>query len=263
MPEKDLRDELFKWYHAYAYSFASEGKLLPAMKKLKYDHSLRVAVNARLIARKSGWGAREEVLAELCGLFHDIGRYRQYREHKTFQDHRSVNHAELGALVMEETGCLAPLPQEWRTVVIESTRLHNLKEIPGGLAPEVERYTRLVRDADKLDIYHVIYDAVAHDHLGDYPEITHGVDLEREPSPEIVEAVRRHERIAYSTVRSLNDFLLILLQWTYEMNYRGSFELMRERALVDKVASILPAGAQLADIVESAHAHVAEMARAE
>jgi hypothetical protein len=86
------------------------------------------------------------------------------------------------------------------------------------------------------------------------------VDLGAPPSQEIVEAVRRHERISYTTVKSLNDFLLILLQWAYELNFSGSYALMQRRNLVGKIASILPAQDELKDIITSAHAHVQEMA---
>jgi len=39
---------------------------------------------------------QEMILAETMGLFHDIGRFKQYAVFGTFNDKISVNHARLG-----------------------------------------------------------------------------------------------------------------------------------------------------------------------
>lgn len=256
MLQPETRDALFTWYHGYVFTFARDGVLLPAMKKLKYDHSLRVADIARTIADESRWLLSDVILAEVCGLYHDIGRYRQFREHKTFQDHRSINHAECGCLVMEETGCLGKLEEHDRTIIMEATRLHNRKELPTELTPELERFARLVRDADKLDIFHVMYDAVANNKLHDYPEITHGVDLIAPPSEAILYQALRHEKINYSDAHSLADFLLIQMQWAFELDFSASYRMMYQKQVISKLRSLLPSSPQIDDIAEAASAHI-------
>lgn len=256
MLDNKLKDKLIKWYIEYAYTFAEDGKLLPAMKKLKFDHSMRVCSVARKIAVLEGWSEHEVLIAEICGLYHDIGRYIQYKKYKTFQDYRSVNHAECGCEVIMKTGCLRELDIDERRIVLEATRLHNVKELPPEVDPQILKFVNLVRDADKLDIYHVIFDAISNDRLGDYPEITHGVDLEGEPSAIILEQVLRHEKVSYTDMRSLVDFLLILLQWAYEMNYKASYKIMLARRLVDKISSLIPEHPLITEIVQLANSHV-------
>ncbi len=260
MIDKTIASALVERYVKYAYSFSSDGVLLSAMKKLKFDHSMRVASVAKKIATLEGWTEREILLAEMCGIFHDIGRYRQYREYKTFQDYKSVNHAELGCRVMQETNCLDLLEEREREIVLEATRYHNVKKIPDGLTPEIDRYARLVRDSDKLDIYFVIYDAISNDKLEDYPEITHDVDLKGGPSEEILRQVRAHEQISYTDMRSLVDFELILMQWAYEMNFRATYRIMLEREIIEKMRSIVPEHADITEVIDDAANHVRQMA---
>lgn len=258
MADRLTRDRLFDWYNAYAFSFAQDGKLLPAMKKLKYDHSLRVAQTAKMIASDEGWDTTEVILGELCGIFHDVGRYRQYRDYKTFRDHVSVNHADLGVQILEETDCLAPLTQEERQIVIEATRMHNRKELPEGLEPHLLRHALLVRDADKLDIYHVLHDAITNDRLRDYPELLHDVDLNGAPNPVVVNEVLRRERVEYSDLHSMADFLLILMQWIYEFSFDASYRLLKRRGVFFKLQAMLPQTPEIAQIVRDTTAYLHE-----
>lgn len=237
---RETRDQLFKWYQDYVNSFIDEeGKLHP-MKKLKLEHSMRVTTNAKKIAEYSGWSKEDIYLAEICGLMHDVARYSQFKNHRTFQDHRSINHAEEGYKILKQLKPLDILAEQEKHLVLTSTRLHNVKVIPDNLNEEEMRYLTLVRDCDKLDIYHVIHDAVINDKLGDYPEVTHGVEIDGPPTDSIVEAVKLHQPISYEQTNSLSDFLLILVQWTYEMNFAASYKIMAERNILEMMQGILP-----------------------
>ena len=83
MIDIDVRDMLFCKYDEYVATFEING-VLDAMSQLKVEHSKRVAENARLIAGYNGFSKSMVVLAEVCGLLHDIGRYRQLKKYGTF-----------------------------------------------------------------------------------------------------------------------------------------------------------------------------------
>ena len=48
-------------------------------------------------------------IAEAAGLMHDLGRFKQYRRYRTFNDRRSVNHASLGVRIMRRNHILQDL----------------------------------------------------------------------------------------------------------------------------------------------------------
>ena len=68
--------------------------------KLKIDHIKRVAVISRELAQNLNLNEEQVNLAELIGLFHDIGRFKQAELYNTFNDRISINHAELSVKVL-------------------------------------------------------------------------------------------------------------------------------------------------------------------
>ena len=63
---------------------------------LKYNHILRVAEIAKKIATDLELSEEDILLAELIGIFHDIGRFEQVKRFNTFVDRDSINHGEYG-----------------------------------------------------------------------------------------------------------------------------------------------------------------------
>jgi hypothetical protein len=96
--------------------------------------------------------------AETAALFHDIGRFEQLVRYGTFSDHHSVNHAELGVSVLESEGVLAGLQPEDRDGLGRVIRNHNRFAISEGESGFHLAQSRLLRDADKLDIFRILID---------------------------------------------------------------------------------------------------------
>ena len=86
-------------------------------------------------------------------LLHDTGRYSQWQEFGTFQDSKSVDHAQRGVEVITREGWLSGLTAAERKMVLAAVAVHNRKELPDGLDAKTAAQAHLVRDADKLDIY--------------------------------------------------------------------------------------------------------------
>ncbi len=139
--------------------------------KLKIDHTFRVAEIADRIA--AGIGADRD-FAWLSGLLHDIGRFEQVKRYGTFYDAVSIDHAELSADILFKDGlyerfaeALASgdesseksgyhLDEKQKKLLETVIRLHNKLAVPDGLDEETLMYTRILRDADKADIFRVL-----------------------------------------------------------------------------------------------------------
>ncbi len=63
-----------------------------------------------------------------------------------------------------------------------------------------------VRDADKLDIYRVLYDAWRSGVFRAQPEILHGVDIDGPPTAAALADLQARRTISFRNVRSLADF---------------------------------------------------------
>jgi len=207
---------------------------------LKEEHTGAVRANAVLIAGALGLSPRDHLLAEAIGLFHDVGRFPQYRQYRTFRDSDSVNHAALSAKVLLEENALAPLGPEERDLVVRAVTLHNVFRIPASITGRLRTHAGIARDADKLDIWRIFIDI-----LGMSPEerpSAAGLGLvdDGECSPAVLEQLGRREMVTLDSLRSLNDFKVLQLAWIYDLNTLPALRLTRERDVIGRLAATLP-----------------------
>ena len=103
---EELVNQTVSWFNAYYGSFENLDQTQKLNFDIKKNHSERVALLATTLAEKMKWAPAEADLAYLAGLLHDVGRFRQLSEFNTFDDERSVDHADLGVKVLTEGGLL-------------------------------------------------------------------------------------------------------------------------------------------------------------
>ena len=96
------REKALKTFNTYVSKYNTEDEKI----KLKIEHIQRVAKNANNIAENLNLSKEDIDLAWLIGLLHDIGRFEQVRLYHTFNDGKSVNHAEIGAKILFEDGLI-------------------------------------------------------------------------------------------------------------------------------------------------------------
>ncbi len=110
------------------------------------------------IANELSLNENERLLSETIALFHDLGRFPQYARFKTFNDRVSVNHGMLGAQVLENEKVLLHLDEKEQELIIKAVKFHNAFSIPQNEKEEIVFFLKLIRDADKLDIWRVFLD---------------------------------------------------------------------------------------------------------
>lgn len=242
------------WFACYCASFRSADPGVQRNYDLKELHTRNVCEAARIIAR--GGGERRELLAEVAALCHDLGRFPQFRDYGTFLDSESVNHAHLSAQVVAGNRVLDFLSVSERDSVMTAVRLHNAFEVPPGLAPEAEDLLRLVRDADKVDIWRVFIDYF------DAPEDERasgaGLGFPDLPScsPEVLATARAGRTVQLSALKSLNDFKVLQLSWVYDINFGNTLQLIKERRLLERLAATLPGEGAVVDVLAHAQEYL-------
>jgi hypothetical protein len=207
---------------------------------VKEEHTRRVCDNACMIASGLEMDAQAAALAEVIALFHDVGRFPQYQRYRTFQDSRSVNHAVLGAKVLLEQDVLRDLPKGERSLIVRAVTLHNVFTLPPGLDGEVLLHARLVRDADKLDIWRVFIE-LSGTRAADWPTAV-GLGLPDTPelSPGVLACLERGELVRLTSLRTLNDFRMLQLAWIYDLNFAPSLRMVLERGVIDRLSGTVP-----------------------
>jgi hypothetical protein len=222
--------------------------------EIKREHSLRVAAHTAMIADSLDLPPDLDRACRLAGLFHDLGRFEQYRDWRTFDDRASVDHGRLGSLLLGRTEALAGEPARMRRLVRAAVTLHNRRRLPAAAPADHLLVTRVVRDADKLDIFRVM---AAHFAPGRTlnPVVTLG--LRDEPgawSKAVAAAVRGRRLAEYGQMEYVNDFRLLLLSWVYDLNFTAARRFLAGSGLIQDLAARLPAAPAMAELVAQAMA---------
>jgi len=247
-----LRD----WFTRYTGSFYTADPVLQPVLLLKEGHSRRVSGIILHIGRKlllSDHGLR---MAEVMALFHDIGRFEQVTRYGTFVDRKSVNHAELGLQVLKREKVLAGLEEDTRELILRAISYHNRLSIPAEESPDCIYYSRLLRDADKLDILALF----SRYYYAEPAERSSAVELDLPDGPDVSEGVlkdlQRRKTVNMQQLRFLNDFKLLQLGWAYDVNFQPSLELIREQGYLQKIRATLPESEAIDLIYDQILSHI-------
>lgn len=228
------------WFVEYCRSFSMPEEDAQRNISLKEYHTRKVCENIISIAQGESLTGKERETAEIIALFHDVGRFEQYRRYRTFKDSESVNHAALGADILREKNVLAALDQAERELVLKSVRLHNVFAIPSKLGREEKLFLKLVRDADKLDIWRVFTEYFS------LPEAERasaaGLGFPDLPgySQEVLASLNDGAMVHLSMLKTLNDFKLLQLSWVFDLNFPTSYRLLQERNCIGHLSATLP-----------------------
>jgi HD superfamily phosphohydrolase YqeK len=217
-------EELTRLYDAYVDTFRGADGKLPAMMELKRVHTAKVVENARLIADGERFSPAEREAALAAALLHDTGRYEQLRRYDTFRDSDSVDHAVFSHDIVRDKG--------WTDdpVVLNAVLWHNRRDLPREMDPLTAVVAHTVRDADKLDIFRVLEDQLAHTDWKADSRAFWNLAISAPPNPVVVACIERGEPVDYQNIRSLADFVLIQVGWMISgLHFATSRRLCAER----------------------------------
>ena len=236
---QDLVQQIAERFLAFAAPYLDEPGDLFAYR-LKIKHTGRVRENAEEIASASGVSGPVHLAARIAAVLHDVGRFPQYKEFRTFRDAESANHAGLSVRHALRAKMLRDVPTDIRRMVLGAVFLHNVRALPAGLPPDLLAVARIVRDSDKLDIFGVMIDHFAQEHP-EHPEVALGVQPHPTAySPAVLEDLLRGESGDYRKVVWTNDFKLMVAGWLFDLNYRHSCKMLKERGHLETIFSSLP-----------------------
>ena len=119
-----------KQFNEYYSSFIGLSEEQKNNFDIKKEHSLRVAELAYLLAENLQLSEEEKYLAFFIGLFHDIGRFKQLVEYNTFNDSKSVDHADYSVQVLNERDFFTKLNDRQIEIALLSIANHNKRELP-------------------------------------------------------------------------------------------------------------------------------------
>lgn len=224
---ENLFNDMRRWADAYIKSFYTEDTDIQEKVRLKETHTAFVVDISAELARHLGLGERDAALAKIIGLFHDIGRFKQYSVYRTFNDFASENHALLGLREIERLDLLLRLPKEDLGVFRFAVANHNAVQIAETDDPRRLLFAKIIRDADKLDIYRVLAPTI-------FPSDGSGY------SQAFAERFLSGGQCDYAAIQTSDERKLVRLSWIYNVNFSWTLQKIMERGYVRQIASCLP-----------------------
>ena len=197
--------------------------------KRKQLHSLRVMKISKEIAESLDLDEEKIKLATLIGLLHDIARFEQFTQFETFHDAQSFDHGDYGASILEKDIRKYIKNDKYDDIIITAVKNHNKYEINPELKDEKLLYSKLIRDADKIDI---IFECVDVFWKNNESKVEKSVILDS-----IFEEVKQQKLIKRTKEYQLTESekLLGTIAFIFDINFRKSFEILKQENYINKM----------------------------
>ena len=199
--------------------------------KIKIAHIERVSQISKKLAENLKLSQEDIELAELIGLLHDIGRFEQVKRYNTFVDKDSINHGEYGVKILFEDGLIREFIKndKYDRIIKLAILNHNKADIEKGLTKRENLHARIIRDADKTDIFSVLT-------TGDKEAIWEKADLSNDIiTDEIYREFIEDKSINYKNRKTSADILVSHFAYVYDFNFKETLEVIRQNNYIDKL----------------------------
>jgi putative nucleotidyltransferase with HDIG domain len=229
------------WFDDYVAGFYGDDEYVNANLKLKEEHTRRTCKEMLYLAKELAMSDEQMRLAQVIALFHDIGRFEQFVRHRTYVDGRSVNHCLLGLEVLRDTNTLDNLDETERQWIEKAIEYHGLKELPTDLNGDCLLFSRLIRDADKIDSLYVMTECLRQ-YAENPVEYKWEIEVPDKPgySTEVLNALLAGRPIDYGWMKTLNDMKLCLLGWIFDVNFIPTLKRIKQRRILEILIDFLP-----------------------
>lgn len=250
----DILSDDFSAHRQRFLDYADSFKDVPdaAPLRLKVEHTFKVFEHARAIVDSLDGNIDPELgrASILAALYHDCGRFPQFKRFRTFLDAKSVNHAVLSFQTMRDCAFLQEEKARVRGLAQCAVLLHNRHTLSPMLDESARFVTDVVRDADKLDIFRIMVSYLT----SALPErdavLLHVKDEPDSWSPHIAEDVLAGRISNYSDLRFVNDFRLLMGAWMSELRFDTTKKALAESGVMEIVLEQLPKAESLRPVIE-------------
>ena len=193
----------------------------------KYYHSYRVMDDMYMLAKSQKLSPDDIELAKFIGLFHDIGRFIQYEQVDDFND-ILLDHGDIGVAYLKELKALnhCHISKKNYQVVYKAIKNHNKFEINNSLNARELLFTKLIRDADKIDILYALSNK----------KLKPKINEEFIP---ISENVKKHffegKPISKGEIKNKNDRIIVVFSFIFDIQLNTTFKIIKKNNYYNKI----------------------------
>lgn len=183
---------------------------------LKFEHTFEVVKVTEKICKLKNLNDEDTALAKTIAYFHDLGRFIQVQRIDSFDD-SILDHAVLGVELLFDNNYIEKfnIDKKYYDIIYKAIINHNTLTIEEGLNERELFFSKLIRDADKIDILRVNIKYRK-------PEFI------EKPSVRVMEDFNNNVIIKKGDCHNRTDKILLLLAFIYDINFKESYIVLNE-----------------------------------
>ena len=201
--------------------------------KLKIKHTYEVMRKSEYIANNLKLDNENIELAKLIALLHDLGRFEQAKKTNSFIDGKQFDHADYGVKILFEDNLIRQFIEDnsYDEIIKKAIYNHNKYQIEDNLNETELLHSKIIRDADKLDIFRVMEeDDFKNIFIGMYNKDT--LDYE-EISQNVYNNLINNKCVLIKDRKTQIDCWACIIGFIFDLNFKTSLEYVKEKKYID------------------------------
>ena len=209
---KEDYKKVVKQFDKYYENYNNDSELI----RLKYNHSYKVDKLMEELGKRLNLDEEHIYLSKIIGLLHDLGRFEQVKQTDSFSD-SLLDHAEYAADYLFKDNHIRDFldNNNYDSIIEKSIRNHNKLFIENNLSEEELFYSKMIRDMDKVDIYHQVAIRLSH-------------KFDSLPSEEVIACFYEGKSIPKEILKNNSDRVLVYFAFLNDINFKESFDILEE-----------------------------------
>ena len=202
----------------------------PKMKR-KFEHSYRVMENAGKIAKSLNLTKEEIEIARLIGLLHDIGHFETIKIKDILKEDKKIDHGDFGVELLQKDNYIRRFIDEekYDNIIFKAIKNHNKFKIEDGLSEKELLFSKIIRDADKLDIF---YEGA--EMFWNKKEEVEEINNSK-ISDNILNDFYNYSLINRKDIETKADGIVSFIGFMYDINFKYDFNVLKKEGYIDKI----------------------------
>ena len=202
------------------------------------EHIEKVVENILILADSLGLSENEKVVAEIAARFHDFGRLWILLPENS--QSKITDHAEASIEWLKLNEPFNQLDNSTKNIIIQVIRNHNKPDLPQKENETVLFYIKLLRDADKLDIWRATCEYLTR--KAGKPNIANELNLSEKGvvTPSFCKLIIEGGIPNKNDLVTFNDFIIFQMSWIFDLHFKKSFQILNQKQYVRHLYDSLP-----------------------
>jgi len=217
-------------------------------------HTDRVVENILILADSLELSENEKHVAEIAAQFHDVGRLWLLLPENS--ESKITDHAEASVEYLKSSPIFGQLDEPTQNIVIQVIKNHNKPEVSKKEGDGTLLYTKLLRDADKLDSWRSTAEYLTR--KGGKPNMAIELALSEKPivTSSFCKTVIEGGIPNRGDIVTFNDFLIFQMSWIFDLQFKKSFKIVNQKQYIRYIYDSLPKNDSVIEIYRMIRIHI-------